>query len=241
MKSTKSGSSNNNDVIQNLNLNLKTTRQSVSPIDQISAIPYLVDTINGLSIEDQRNKKEIASLKKKDKDKQDSFDNLYSDINTKYENLNLKLDKDVSNFDEKLKEANLKSVETLGIFVAIFAYISISIQIFNRISHLWSAALFMFYLLCTFIIMICTFDLLLSKPVKRWDYRYAIIIICVVLGLVGTWFLKYKNFKINPIPDSQEFNEYIKNNFQDQINSAVDIKMNEFKECVYRKGIRKCV
>lgn len=139
-------------------------------------------------------------------------------------------------YDKKADERQIKSVEVLGIFVAFFSFISVSIQIFNRISSVWSAGLFVLLIFCALAIIIVLIDILLKLNDKSrdfkdifYDFRFILIVVFLLVGIVSVIVLR--NFPLNAVYGTIEFEEAVNRRIDDKINGNMDnfIKKNDFK------------
>lgn len=103
---------------------------------------------------------------------------------------------------DKLEGRETRTIETLGVFVALFTFLSINIQIFSTVSDLVSAIIFSTLLggICAFFLQI--FFLILPRKSEKdadWSKRYYkllmltafVILIAAVMGFFG-------NVKLNP-------------------------------------------
>ncbi len=103
---------------------------------------------------------------------------------------------------KKLSSNQIRIIETLGIFVALFTFISVNIQIFRNVSDLLSAILFSIILAALTGIIILTVILVIhsyEKEDKSWWKKFRILIGLfiglIVLGLIGSLVFK---LKLNP-------------------------------------------
>lgn len=192
---------------------------------------------------------------KKDVDKLKKENNLFK------KNTEIKLEKKLDEYDKKSEDRQIKAIEALGIFVALFSFISVSIQIFNRISSSWSAGFFVLLIFCALSIMIILLDLLLIKPpdtVKDFfnNYRFYLILLFVIIGAVSVVSLRY--FPLNTLPGTIEFEDILSKKVDDKINILInersyqkidiDRLINEskketknFKDCIWNNGLSPCL
>lgn len=176
------------------------------------------------------------------------------DVDEKILDADKKLENSQKETEKKIEDKQTKSIEILGIFVALFSYISITIQIFNRVSDAWSAGLFALLLLCSLLVLVFVQNLLLGdKPKSFWDYR-VLIIIFIFLVSGGTIFA-LKNVPLNPVPATIEFQDLLESKVSEKIERSVsdntytkdeiDLKTASFeifKDCVNeKKSVWLCV
>lgn len=163
-------------------------------------------------------------------------------------------------YDKKSDDRQIKAIEALGIFVALFSFISISIQIFNRISSAWSAGLFVLLIFCSLSLMIILLDLLLIRsPINingfSHDFRFYLILLFVLIG-VGS-IISLRQFSLNSLPGTVEFEEALDKKVDNKINilireqsyqkSEIDNFITEskndtrtLKDCLKSGGWNKC-
>jgi Flp pilus assembly protein TadB len=135
-----------------------------------------------------------------------------------------KMRKDFALAQTKMKEeiasAQTKIIETVGIFVALFTFISVNVQIFRNVTSLFSAAMFSIILAALIGIMILVFLLVLSpyKKEQKWKKIFCgllmIFIFFIIVGLVGIFF---SEFKLNQ-------DTFTNNSNNDKMSAEVKIK-----------------
>jgi len=124
---------------------------------------------------------------------------------------------------DKVDAERPKIIESLGIFVALFTFISINISIFNRISDLWSAGIFIFLIFCAIAMMIVLMDFLLIKHNNKkflQDTRIRLLFIFFIIAFLSIFSLRY--FPLNPLPGSIEFENKFNKQINDKINNSID-------------------
>jgi hypothetical protein len=163
------------------------------------------------------------------------------------------LDAKVERIDKKADEGQIKAIEALGIYVALFSFISVSIQVFSRISNAASAGLFILLIFCSLAILIVLIDILLNstKVVTvfwKLDSRYWLIIALFILGAVAIGSVTLLKFQsLNPIIETSEFQNTLDNAIDKRIDRLKDenIKnstdtsqkiMQDFKDCIKSTG-----
>jgi len=121
---------------------------------------------------------------------------------------------------EEIASAQTKIIETVGIFVALFTFISVNVQIFRNVTSLFSAAMFSIILAALIGIMILVFLLVLSpyKKEQKWKKIFCgllmIFIIFIIIGLIGICF---SDFKLNQ-------DTFTNNSNNDKMSVEVQIK-----------------
>lgn len=130
---------------------------------------------------------------------------------------------------EEMKKREIKMIETLGVFFTLFTFITVNIQIFNRVNDIFTASvfsLFIFLLLSCFLII---FDVLLLdkssdvelKKTKKERYRLLIglgvssIVCIIILGALES----YGVSRINAMTKSQ---------MEETLNSTIENKVKEY-------------
>ena len=126
-------------------------------------------------------------------------DKRWAALNKKWGGLNVKignfeqkiqpLEEKISELDEKIHDSNLKIIETLGIFVALFTFVSVEFQIFRSFSS-WYAGASLSLILLGALTFFSLLILLLLQKKKPSYFRYLLFfpMFCLVIGIV---FLKY--------------------------------------------------
>ncbi len=117
----------------------------------------------------------------------------------------MKLKNDVKGLNSQIKNLSsnqIRIIETLGIFVALFTFISVNIQIFRNVSDLLSASFFSIILAALTGIIILTVILVIhsyEKEDKTWWRKFKVLIGLfiglIILGLVGSFVFK---LRLNP-------------------------------------------
>lgn len=132
--------------------------------------------------------------KKEIEERKEVEDKSLSKIKTDIKGLNSQI--------KKLSSNQIRIIETLGIFVALFTFISVNIQIFRNVSDLLSATLFSVILAALTGIIILTVILVIhsyEKEDKAWWGKFKILIGLfiglIIMGLIGNFILK---LKLNP-------------------------------------------
>lgn len=97
----------------------------------------------------------------------------------------LKIEEKFDRFDDKIKDSNIKTIETLGIFVALFTFVSIEFQIFRSFSSWYAGASLSLIILgaLTFFVLQLT-TLLNEKRIKYLWYFAIFSFICIVGGVL---------------------------------------------------------
>lgn len=107
----------------------------------------------------------------------------------------------IENINSDLKRAQEKEtriIETLAVFVALFTFISVNIQIFSRISNLMSAIIFLIIMAS-----LTGFILLFSISIihKDWDKKFTFLLlytfVILVLGIIANYIFKPELNKID--------------------------------------------
>src|SRR3989344_7780933 len=138
---------------------------------------------------------------------QDSIDQLGSRINKLdkqvsfvEKNLSDRLTTEVSKFEDKVRDREIRTTEILAIFITLFTFISVNISIFTRVLDLQAAIWFMGLITVFCMILISCLFLLISKE-KNW-YSISILLTSLVfmIGLlVATNYTPSWNLDLNKI------------------------------------------
>lgn len=141
------------------------------------------------------------------------------------------LNKRVEEVNESLNKKQTELIEVMGIFVTLFSFISINVQIFNKISNAVDAGLFMVLIFCSLALLILLLDILLKPiiiqpvPIKikkvtslfyrtplyvkyyfgqiLQDIRSWATVLILIIGVSSVFFLKEKH--LNKYPDDPSF------------------------------------
>ncbi|MFH0739645.1 MAG: hypothetical protein V1819_00825 [bacterium] len=120
--------------------------------------------------------------------------------------------------EEKMESKQLKLLEVLGIYISLFTFISASIQVFARISDLFSAILVLLIILICLIIFLVLIHIVLfrsrqtgNSEKKKWWERISfdeILLAICFLFLLAIFTVGFGlNKKFNPLPSNIEFAE----------------------------------
>jgi hypothetical protein len=107
---------------------------------------------------------------------------------------------EIAKTKNELSHIQTKSIETMGIFVALFTFVSVNIQFLNNASDLLSAAFFSIIIAAITGIMILVFLLVISpyNEKKEWKIKFLTLsILFIFFLLVGIFGLYYPEIKIN--------------------------------------------
>lgn len=175
--------------------------------------------------------KTLGSLSEKVKNIQDELEkqktsshediqNITSDYKKEIETLKTDT-KPIKEAVKNLNEKEFKVIEALGIFFALFTFISINIQIFSRISDLFTAISFSMIMFCLLTIMVIIFNfLLMFNNKKPFLIAHGVLLavfitlaigIFVIIGLTGK--------KLNPIENTKEFNDAVDQRVNEKLDS----------------------
>jgi uncharacterized phage infection (PIP) family protein YhgE len=131
---------------------------------------------------------------KKSEIKQELSDELRAEIKKEAK----KIEKE---FQNNINQNQTRVIEALAVFVGIFSFISINIQIFSRVKDLMSASIFMIFMaLMTMIIVsfpIFLLRVIRDDPVPKW-VRW-ILIISIILLIAASLFSLRINIPLNQI------------------------------------------
>lgn len=144
-----------------------------------------------------------------------------------------KIEGKIDNFDEKIKDSNLKTIETLGIFVALFTFVSVSFNIFNRISDLWSAGIFTLLVFSALSLMVLLLDILVKGENIGWKILISrILLACLFVGFTVLSLYFLRDFPVNPTPAPLEFEAGISQWLQDKL----EVSLNKNNGNFYNKA-----
>lgn len=99
---------------------------------------------------------------------------------------------------DKIDDSKLKTIETLGIFVALFTFVSVNINIFNKTKDLYSASAFM--ILMAIVIMLFTIPILMifrDRSFRNSKFLLSVFAISIILLITTLIVSKYLNIPLN--------------------------------------------
>ncbi|MFA5947056.1 MAG: hypothetical protein WC813_03450 [Patescibacteria group bacterium] len=129
----------------------------------------------------------------------------------------------IDDYDKRADERQIRSIEALGVFVALFTFVSVSIQIFGRIADAWSAGLFIVLIFCAMTLFILVMDLVLIKKIEGLsDVRMILFCVLILLGIGSVCLLRFA--PLNPPPESIEFQRLL----DQRIESRLEDSNNEY-------------
>jgi hypothetical protein len=131
---------------------------------------------------------------KKGEIKQELTEELKKEIDSTAE----KIKKD---FQDTINQNQTRVIEALAVFVALFTFISINIQIFSRVENLMSASIFMIFMAFLTMIIV-SFPLVLLRvlrndPAPKWVWW--ILLISIILLISAFLFSLWINIPLNQI------------------------------------------
>lgn len=96
-------------------------------------------------------------------------------------------------FEDKMQQERVRVVEMLGIFIALFSFITINFNIFSSVTDLYTAAVFSSFVFCVLSAMIVLMDILLfayadDRKIRKDRIRLlflfilAIFVIIIIMG-----------------------------------------------------------
>lgn len=120
-------------------------------------------------------------------------------------------------------------IEALGIFVALFTFISIEIQIFSRISDLWSAGIFSILVFCLSGMLLSFLHFIITDYNQKRFYLDKIFLITIILiffSLASLFLLK--EFPINPVEGTIKFEQMVNERIDGKINELINTNNKDF-------------
>jgi len=146
-----------------------------------------------------KNQKETLKIQK---DNLDKFKKDYQDS----------IDLKTTELEKKIESSKLSVIETLGIFVALFTFISIDIQIIKSTYNLLSLVGFILITLGSLLFFIVTLhSIVTSSDKKNWVKIFASFVFTIILLGVGIILIDKNNKANYYIFDKNQFdNDYVK-------------------------------
>lgn len=178
------------------------------------------------------------------------------------QNLHERVDK----MNDSLNKKQTEVIEVMGIFVTLFSFISINVQIFNKVSNAVEAGLFMVLIFCSLALLILLLDVLLKPiliqqvPIKikktnnlfyriflyikyyfgqiLQDIRSWAVFLILIIGISSVFFLKERI--LNKYPDDPNFNKAVKEHTSDFYSkNEINLLLQESKQ--NNKDYTNCV
>lgn len=128
---------------------------------------------------------------------------------------------------EELQLSQIRVIEVIGIFVALVTFVSVNVQIFNRVSSAETAAVFMVLMFCALAVFAVLLDILLVPrnggfPWSRWAALF------LLLFLAGGSIVYSNNVSLNPVSDSLEFSRAVEKRIRDEV--AIQVASSTFSK-----------
>lgn len=164
----------------------------------------------------------------------------------------------INNFNEEIQKNRISLIEALSIFVALFTFVSINIQVFTRVSSTVSAGIIVFLLLMCLITWSFITSLILRPPKNntgqdtyeynyiRKDVRIWLAVGSCGLALISIIVFNIFNIPLNPVSDNIEFQKEIQKIVDEKLNLILtnennlkimnDKKLSDFKRCLWENG-----
>lgn len=110
-------------------------------------------------------------------------------------------------------------IEALGIFVALFTFTSVEIQVFSRVSDLRSAGAFTILILFSLCTMVVLLDMLLIRQEEKNYSRVWLILLFLIPLFVSVFLLG--RFSLNPINGTIEFEQAVGKRIDEKIQKII--------------------
>lgn len=135
---------------------------------------------------------------------------------------NAKIEKEI----DKLSDKEFRIYEALGVFFGLFTFISINVQLFTRITDIFTAVLFSAILFCLLCLMLILFNYLLMYKVfsknekeeekfRKLHLGLAALFIILTIGVLCVFYAN--KGVVNPIQGTSEFNEAVDSRIREKI------------------------
>lgn len=123
-------------------------------------------------------------------------------LQRKSSDLEKKLDVETEKFksaDDNFKTERIRTIETLGIFFALFTFISVNITIFSKVEYLSAAVFFMIMMaLVLVLVLLCVNIFINQKPARSW-FAPLIMLVAILGTLLWSTQVDRINLRINDI------------------------------------------
>lgn len=111
----------------------------------------------------------------------------------------------------ELKDKETKMLEIMGVFFVLFTFISMNVQIFSRITDLFSVVIFSSIIFCLSFILLIAFNILLRSNTNKLYILVQCIFIFILtyITYLSIVEISKNNLKLNPVENTNEFNEAV--------------------------------
>lgn len=170
--------------------------------------------------------------------KKDLFNRFNRNINSKSENLRKQFETDIEGTKEKLEakidDSKLKIIETLGIFVALFTFVSIEFQIFRSFTS-WQAGASLTLIILGALLFFCIIVISLLDKEFSQSTRWLFVGFSLLILLGGIFLFGWSKLVDSDFISKQEIGKdfYMK--------SQVDSQWSDFKSCIWNRGLSNCL
>ncbi len=113
----------------------------------------------------------------------------------------------VDSFEDKIEKKETKTIEILAIFITLFTFISVNVNIFTRVADVYTAVWFMLLMtICSIVLLLFLFLIISIKSNSSWKIWTLLTIIAI--SLFATVFLtgnsKNWNPQLNPLSNASQ-------------------------------------
>lgn len=135
---------------------------------------------------------------------------------------------------KKIDDSKLSIIETLGIFVALFTFISIDIQILKSTFNLLAITGLIFVTLGALLFFAIVLHVLVTEHTEKIDYKFWVgLFLTIVLLLLGTFLIYENNQNTYEIISKEQFEkDYV------QVVNKSSADFTSFKTCLKNNGWR---
>lgn len=156
------------------------------------------------------------------------------------------LESRVAELKESFENKTLKSTEALGIFVALFTFVSVSVQVFSRVEGAATAGAIIFLIfiaLASFVILLNLFLVRSPETIEQFlkSYQFLLLVVLFVFAALTISILHDNRIAFQPIADSGPFRDAIENMIDKKKGDVEQKVLDEFKACIRQKGLATCV
>ncbi|MCK5285968.1 MAG: hypothetical protein KAJ58_01950 [Candidatus Pacebacteria bacterium] len=193
------------------------------------------------SIYSQKGLNNTLKLYKKETDTK--LSQIKEETKEKIDNSVNDLKEEIAEQIDKIQETKDQNIETLGIFVSLFTFISFSVQIFKSESSPFFVLGIISFILGALVLFIFILNATIKKEglFHSW-YIYVVPIILFFSGFVMTYIgyndsLNQKNRQL----DEKYYNKKEVDLNIDNIKDISEQNLTSFKNCIKTKGLSECV
>jgi|GEM_PF-3849205 len=146
---------------------------------------------------------------------------------------------DLEKIRHEMSESSNKNIETLGLFVALFTFISVEIQFFKSPLNLIHVIAYSLFLLGALVLLITVLDFILKG--KSWSQLLVFLMSIILIGF-GIYYINYGTDKSYYIISRDEIDKMLdeKMSVVSSTVSQTNVGLFDLKNCLKKGGWKNC-